>query len=230
MKARTSFPTAAVAAPLATDRTARPGPLTRWVPLTGIAFAVFFLASVALSSPPKTSASNAAWIANYTGSSHRAGHIATGICLILAGLSLLTFMTALWRRIAEASRPRVLSSLPVLAAGVAAACMSIGGVLMAGAITVVHTGVTPDANLLRLCNSLGFLMVALGGMLAAALSVAGITLQARSVGYLGRKLSMFGLATAVVLLGSIAFIPIAALVIWLVVTAVTLLRMPDEPT
>jgi hypothetical protein len=51
-----------------------------------------------------------------------------------------------------------------------------------------------------------------------------LSLLARSAGVFGRKLMVLGLAVAVVLLGAIAFVPIVALLIWLVIASVTLLR------
>jgi hypothetical protein len=67
-------------------------------------------------------------------------------------------------------------------------------------------------------------MVGVEGMLAAALSVAHLSLLARSAGVFGRKLMVLGLVVAVVLLGAIAFVPIVALPVWLVSASVTLLR------
>jgi len=67
-------------------------------------------------------------------------------------------------------------------------------------------------------------MVGVAGMLAAALSVAHLSLLARSAGVFGRKLTVLGLGVAVVLLGAIAFVPIVALLIWAVIASITLLR------
>src|SRR3954451_4980669 len=102
-----------------------------WGPYAGIAYVVFFAASVMVSSPPADNASNQKWIANYTGHSKQAGHFATGVLLALAGLALMTFLVALWQRIAEADPTASPSRLPVAAAATAAACMSAGGVVMA---------------------------------------------------------------------------------------------------
>jgi hypothetical protein len=201
--------------------------ISRWQPLSGIAFVVFFLAGVVASSPPKDSASDASWIANYTGNAHKAGHIVTGVCLILAGLCLMSFITALWMRLTEANAPRRFSPLPVIAAGIAAACMAVGGVLMGAAVSLVGSGFTPNADVLRLCNDVGFAMVGLAGMLAAALSVASLSLQARAVGYFSQKMTVFSLAVAVILLASLAFIPIAALMIWLLIVSVRWMRSPN---
>jgi hypothetical protein len=200
-----------------------PHPLMRWSPLTGFAFVVLFVVGVVASSPPADGATDAKWIAAYTGNANKAGHIVTGVCLALAGLCLLAFMTALWTRIVDARRPTRVSPLPIVAAGVAAACMAVGGVLMGGAISVMSAP-TPDANLLRLCNDIGFTMVGLGGMLAAALSVAAISAQARAANLFGRRMTAFGYVVAVILLAAVLFVPIVALLVWLVVAAIVSLR------
>jgi hypothetical protein len=82
----------------------------------------------------------------------------------------------------------------------------------------------PNADLLRFSNGLGFSLVGVAGMLAAALSVTHLSLLARSAGAFGRKLMVLGLGVAVVLLGAITFVPIVALLIWLVIASITLIR------
>ena len=83
---------------------------------------------------------------------------------------------------------------------------------------------TSGADLLRLGNDLGFVMVAVGGMFAASLSIGCLSVQARAAGVFGKRLLIFSLAVAVVLLGSLAFVPILALLIWVVVVAVVMKR------
>ena len=75
--------------------------LRRWEPYAGIAYVIFFVASLLVSNPPADNASDRTWIARYTGHSEQAGHLATAFLLLLAGLALMTFLVALWRRIAE---------------------------------------------------------------------------------------------------------------------------------
>ena len=77
----------------------------RAAPLTGIAFVVFFIASVAVSSVPKNTASDTAWLAAYATHAKQAGHLATGVLLVLAAISLMSFLSDLWTRIAETPAP-----------------------------------------------------------------------------------------------------------------------------
>lgn len=56
------------------------------------------------------------------------------------------------------------------------------------------------------------------------MSIACLGVQARAAGVFGKRLLTFSLVVAVVLLGSLAFVPIVALLIWLIVVSIVLLR------
>ncbi|HEY2771645.1 MAG TPA: hypothetical protein VGI87_13810 [Solirubrobacteraceae bacterium] len=198
----------------------------RVAPYSGIAFVVLFPASVIVSSVPSNTASDHAWTAAYATHAKQAGHLATGVLLVLAALSLMTFLTHIWTRVIEAHESRAVSPLPVVAAGVAAACIAIGGMLMAASSgsALLYSQALPRADILRLGNDVGFAMVGVAGMLAAALSIACLSVQARAAGIFSPRLARFSVAVAVVLLASVAFVPILALVIWLVAVTVTLTR------
>jgi len=210
-----------------------PRPVPRWAPLTGVAFVVFFLGGVVASNVPADSASAASWVAAYTGSGNQFGHEATGVLLVLAALSLMSFLAVLWSRIGQLNPRGGRSIVPLIAAGVSAACIAVGGVLMASGSTVAQgfalTDTTGTATLVRFVNDTGFVMVAVPGMLAAALAVTGLSVQAYRTGLFGRRMEVTGIAVAVILLGALAFIPIAALLIWVVVSAILLIRtrVPD---
>ena len=200
----------------------------RAAPLTGLAFIALFAASVMISNAPANTASNSAWVAAYATHGDQAEHLATGICLVLAGLCLATFLTHLWTRVVAARRPDVVNPLPVVAAGISASCIAAGGIMMATASgsSLIFSQPIPDAAILRLGNDLGFALVALAGMPAAALSIACLSFQARAAGVMTTRMMRFSLVVSVVLLGSLAFIPIIALVIWLLVVAIPLIRRP----
>jgi hypothetical protein len=202
----------------------------RAAPFSGIAFIVFFIASVLVSSVPKDTAGDGAWIAAYATHSKQAGHLATGVLIVLAALCLMSFLTHLWTRVVIASEPRSVSPLPIVAAAVAAAGIAGGGVLMAAASgsALLYSQPLPGAGVLRLCNDIGFAMVAIAGMSAAALSIVSVSRQARLAGIFGKGLSRFSFVVAIVLLASVAFVPILALVIWLVVVTVKLVRSETQ--
>ena len=203
-------------------------PATRWAPLTGIAVVVFFLAGVAASSPPGDGASAASWVASYTGGGNKFSHEASGVLLVLTALSLMCFLAVVWSRIGRLRPGGDHSMMPLLAAGVSAACIAVGGALMGSGSTVTTSfagaSAPAAATLARFCNDAGFVMVGLPGMLAAALSVAGLSVQAYRAGLFGRRMQVFGIVVAVILIGSLEFLPVLALLLWLVVTSVVLIR------
>ncbi len=198
----------------------RPGPLSAF------GFIVSFGASVALSQVPADTAGDRAWIAAYTGSANLAAHLATGICLVLAGASLITFLGALWARIAERSLGRSTTPVPLLLAAASGACIAAGGVLMAGISGAALTAGAPipSADLLRAGNDFGFGMVSVAGMLLAAFAVASLSVLAHRAGVFGRPLQVLGIVAAVLLLGAVFFVPIVGLMVWLVVAAIALMR------
>ena len=142
--------------------------LRRWEPYAGVAYVVFFLASMMVSNPPADNASNQKWIQSYASHHEQIHHLATGFLLLLAGLSLMTFLVALWRRIA-AAHPAEPSRLPVAAAGAAAALIGAGGMVMAyisGGELLGHYPL-PSVDLLRMSNDLGFALAGVAGSWAA---------------------------------------------------------------
>ncbi len=191
---------------------------------TGIAFPLLFIASIAASNPPADNASNATWIANYTGTTQQIRHLATGVLLVLAGLCLAAFLTALWRRIRDLA-PSI-SPLPLVAAAAAAACIGSGGVVMAfvSGGELIGKYPLPSADVLRLSSDLGFALVGVAGMLAAALAVVCLSVQGKSAAIIGRKTHLLGVIVSIVLLAGAAFIPVFALLIWTALIAIQWLR------
>jgi hypothetical protein len=201
-------------------------PLARSTTLTGIGFIVFFIGSVVSSNPPSANASDAKWIANYTGHSNQISHLMTGILLVFAALSLMTFLTGMWQRISTARPVGTTNPLPLIAAGVATTCMATGGTLMAY-ISGSELGgkyPLPSADLLRLSNGLGFIMTGIPGMAATALCLAVLAYQARTAALFGSKMAIFTWIVAAVLLLSFLFAPILALMAWIVVCIVNARR------
>ena len=207
-------------------------PLARATTLTGIGFIVFFVASVVSSNPPSNNASDAKWIANYTGHSNQISHLTTGICLILAALSLMTFLTGMWQRISNARPAATTSPLPLIAAGVATTCIATGGTLMAyiSGSELSSKYPLPSADLLRLLNGLGFILTGIPGMAATALCLAVLAYQARTAAVFGRKMAIFTWIVAAVLLLSFLFAPILALMAWIVACIINARRTSHAHT
>ncbi|MGH3209361.1 MAG: hypothetical protein ACRDNO_16525 [Trebonia sp.] len=193
--------------------------MTRTDMLAGIGFIVFFLGGVVSSSPPSANAPNAQWIANYTGTGNLWTHVLSGVFLILAALSLMAFLTGMWQRISSARPAGATSPLPLVAAGVAATCMAFGGIIMAYIAGSELSGKypLPSVDLLRFSNGFGFIVTGIPGMAATALCIAVLAAQARRAGVFGPRMATFTWIVAAVLLLSFLFVPIAALLVWIVV-------------
>jgi hypothetical protein len=201
----------------------------RWEPWAGIAYIVCLIGSLVASNPPADNASNHTWIARYTGTSELVGHLATAFLLLLAGLALMTFLVALWRRIALAFPGGSPSRLPIAAASTAAALMSAGGMVM-GYISggeIIGRYPLPGVGLLRMSNDLGFALAGTAAPLAAAVAVATLSIQGYTAGVFGTKMRAAGILTAAVLLLSILFIPIVALMAWILAAALSWIRQPS---
>ena len=198
--------------------------------LAGIGFIVFFIGGVVSSNPPGNNASDAKWVANYTGSSNQWPHVLTGIFLILAALCLMTFLTGMWHRVSSARPAGTTSPLPLVAAGVAASFIGLGGILMAYIAGSELSGKypLPSADLLRLSNGLGFSVTGIPGMAAVALCIAVLAGQARRAQVFGPKMAVFTWIVAAVLLLSFLFLPILALMLWIVVCIVSARRTNSQ--
>lgn len=79
-------------------------------------------------------------------------------------------------------------------------------------------------------NGLAFGMVGLAGMLAAALRLACLRVQAGSVGLFGQPSFVLGVVVAIVLLGAPACVPIVAFPIWDIGLTIGLMRDDTDDT
>jgi hypothetical protein len=198
----------------------------RWEPLTGIAFAVLFVAGFLITNTPNDSDSNKVWTTYFSDRGNRIVVVVSAYMILVAGLCLLAFLTTLWSRIASARRPHLISPLGLIAAGVAAACIAVGAVVQASVSGAMVFGSTPEpgADTLRLVFNIMFPFIAVAGMIAASVSVATLSIQAYGARLFGRTLLVLSLVVAVGLLGSVFFIPMALLPIWALVMSVVLVR------
>jgi hypothetical protein len=187
-------------------------------------FPVLFLASIVVSNPPADNAAASVWTADYSGQTNQVRHLATGLLLVVTGLCFATFITALWQRV-RAVDPE-LTPLPLVAAAVSAAGIAAGGVVMAfvSGGELMGSFPLPGVDVLRLSNDLGFALVGVVGMLAAALAVASISVQGHAAGVLSGRTRLFGLVVAIALLGALAFVPILGLLVWTPTLAIQSMR------
>jgi hypothetical protein len=199
-----------------------------WGPLSGIAFVVFFVATSFMSDTPSAADSNAAWTAWFASAAHRDVLTATGFTGLVAALALLSFIVNIWTRVAVVSGARVTNPLPVAAAAVAAAAIASGALLQAvipGAM-VFNSMPEPSPGIIRVLENVAGPLVFVGGMIALALAVASLALQARAAGAFGKRLTIFSLVVAVLTVFSFEFFPVLAPLVWVVTVSIILIRRP----
>jgi hypothetical protein len=199
-----------------------------WGPGSGIAFVVLFVVTAFMSSTPDTNASNAAWTAWFAGAAHRDLLLVAGLTGLAAALALLSFIANIWTRIAAVSGARVTNPLPVAAGAVAAACIAVGALLQAlipGSM-IFNSLPEPSPGIMRILENTAGPLVFGGGMIALALAVAGLALQARAADAFGKGLTIFSLVVAVLTVFAFEFFPVLAPLIWVVTISIVLIRRP----
>jgi hypothetical protein len=208
------------------DRPARTG-WAGWAPFSGIAFVVLFVASVFMDNTPNANASDAAWTSYFASAGNRGLAVAAGFLGVLAALALMSFLVIVWTRVA-AGRPGAASPLPVAAAAVSAACIAVGSLLQAlipGGM-IFSSLPEPSPAIMRVLGGAAGPLILVGGMLALALAVASLTLQARAARVFGRGMTIFSLVVAVISVFSFAFFPVLAPLVWVVTVSIVLIRRP----
>ena len=143
-----------------------------------------------------------------------------------AALALLSFLVIIWTRVAAVSRPGAASPLPIAAATMSAACIAVGSLLQAlipGSM-IFNSLPEPSPGIIRVFSEAAGPLILVGGMLALALAVASLTLQARAAGAFGKGMTIFSLIVAVLTVFSFQFFPVLAPLIWAVTVSVVLIR------
>lgn len=203
----------------------------------GIVFAILYVvgAMAAFYSPSDTDKVKdspddlaAMWHDFYSDSSHRTW-IIVGVYLLLgAAFAFVIFGSAVRDRLAESGAPT-------------AGRLAYGASILFGAVTLVGTAAVawipgskqfgnvaiPNGELNYMASQLGFAVILLGGGAAAALFLISAGLGGQSTRLLPRWLGWAGVAIGVILffLGGL-FITMALLVLWVLITAILLLRHP----
>jgi hypothetical protein len=197
----------------------RPATRSGWArrePLIGVAFVVLFVAGFATMNTPNADESNKKWVDFFASSGNQIALVVSAFLFVLAGLCLLWFLTMVWSRAAAARRPEAASPLPLLAAGAAAVSIAIGKLP------------EPRADILRVFGQISFPLIAVAGMIAFALALGALSLQARRAGVFGKGLTIFSLIVAVVALFSFIFFPMLLVLVWFLVASAMLFRR--QPT
>lgn len=202
------------------------------VTIAGMAFAVLFVAGLLTSAgTPDYDAPPQEWADWYTDSGNRGMQVISMLLLVLSALSLLVFAAGLYRRLRSFSLDRHGWPLVALAAGVVLATLiTVSAVAMSTVSAAMEFSPTdfpvPGADVAQVLEQLGFGVLLLGGGWAAALFVAAVSLSARGTAALPAWMATAGLVVAVLLLASVAFLPMLLLPIWALVVSFLGLKEP----
>lgn len=199
----------------------------RWSAIAGIAFFVLFIAGWMLSSPdvPESDAPIAEW-ADWLDDKGAVSLIAAYL-LVLAALCLLVFGIGLALRIRAAKGDGTLTAPSVLGLSVMSACMLAAGGIAVNTSPILYlfddnTPEPVDVAAILQMQSLGFGLGLVGAMLPAAglIALATVALRNMTPGWF----TVVGYVCAVLLLGAVVFIPMAALPIWVLIASILFLR------
>jgi hypothetical protein len=198
------------------------------IALLGIGFSVLFFVAFMLNNSPDSNASNATWTRWFANSGHRTEQIESAFLFVIAALCLLSFLTHVWTRV-NGPGEGLRNPLPLLAATFGAVAIAIGGTAAAVVAGAMAFGSAPEPSpdVLRYADNVGYPIITVAGMIAVALAIGMLSVQAGRSGLFGRRLMIFGVAMAVITLASFEFFPLLAVLVWCIVVGIVLARRED---
>jgi hypothetical protein len=188
----------------------------------GVVFVVLFVAGfMTFPTPMSTSSKNTVkWQGWWTDSGHRVGAVIGAYLMVLGVLAFVWFMWALRRRLADEGGPMVVF-----------AGLFVGMVLVSALIRAAIPGAklfgntpVPTGDFARQFDQIGFALLLVAGALSAGAFTAFASYAARRRAILPGWLTMAGYVVAVLQLAAGLFFPFVLFVLWVLVTAIVLLR------
>jgi hypothetical protein len=208
----------------------------RWFAVSGVAFAVLFVAG-ALSLGELAGSvgdSNATFVSYYDDEANRARDIAGAYLLAAAGLAFLWFLTSLRRLLRTPGDDTSMLPTIVLVAGIAFVSMlfAAGAALSTVNVSITFGAIFDEHGVLggsemAVLPQLGYVLMHLYGAFAASLMIAAASLAGSRGGVFPAWLVWLGLIAAVLLLFAIASLPIFALPVWVLAVSIAVLRRDD---
>jgi hypothetical protein len=197
-----------------------------WTPLAGFAAAVTFVAGIVLASDtPDDKATDAKVLSFYANHGHRVRFIIGAYLLVFFALFLIWFAAGLRQRLRGAEGPGGRLTDVALGGGVLSAVgVSAGGVALASVSAGQSFGGTPfhTADVARYFDSFGFGMILIVGMFGAIALIDAVSIVIMRTGVLPGWLGWLGFICGLLLLFSVAFLPLIALPVWLIAASIVL--------
>jgi hypothetical protein len=197
---------------------------SRQTSIAGVGFIACFIAGLALVNNPDTDSSPARFVAYYGDSGNRAHLIAAAGLLSLSALAWVLFASGLRERLESHGAARVAGMAATATAALLGVCATLLAVIPV-AITVSNAPV-PGPDIARFVPLAGYVALTFFAMPMAALTLAAVSLDALRSQLLPSWLGVSGLVAAVLLLGSVAFFPMFALILWVLAASIALGRRP----
>lgn len=206
----------------------------RWGPIAGIVFVVLLFVglSLALSDLPSGDDPVSKFTSFYNDKGDRAKVIIGSYLMVLAGVFFLWFLASLRvRLLAVEAAPSRLTSI-AFGGGVAfvALLMASAAALMSVAADIAFGGekfVNPDAA--RYLPELAYPLLLIAGAFAAIALIDAVSILILRTGVLPRWIGWFGFVAAIALLFGFLFLPMVALLLWVLFVSVAMLRAPRAP-
>ncbi|HJQ42020.1 MAG TPA: hypothetical protein VJ831_02950 [Jatrophihabitantaceae bacterium] len=189
----------------------------------GVAFFVLFpLGTIFSSNSLEADDSDKKWQDWFADSGNRTGNIIGIYALVLASIAFIVFASGLLERFRTTEGPSLPHRIAATTGTVFAVLTVVGAIQLGGVSGNISFGDTPvpkDADIMR--QTLGYGTLAVGGALMAAAFMIAVALQARAT--FPQWLIVLTYVFAVILLGAVFFLPLAALPIWVLIVSIVVL-------
>lgn len=206
--------------------------LSRWAPLGGIIFIVLMVVGVGLLGDHPDPDAPDDEITKYLGDSgNLQRNIIGAYAWVLAGIGFLLFLTHLRSVLRSAEGGTgTLSNLGFGAGLIFTALLMASGATIAGVAAAVEFRDAPDIDpdFMRVLPQMGYGMLLLGGGFAAIVLVLTTSVIGLQTGVFPQWLSWLGILAAIVLIFAIIFLPMIALLIWVLAVSIVLLMRSGE--
>ena len=212
---------------MTTTTRARRSTLGRWAALGGAAYVVLFIAGIVIKdmdapdfdAPPGE-------VINFYGDSGNRDQIALGWGLVILGVfCLLWFIAAVRDYMRHIDAEPLLTNVATIG-GTVYAALTLTGIGLEAGIETMSDDTFKDRvfpELIHAARDAGYVLHATGGVGAAALIVA-VSLAALQAGRVPAWAGWFGVVVGIAALGSIFFIPMILIALWLLIASVLLFR------
>jgi hypothetical protein len=199
---------------------------SRLAPVTGVLFVLLYVVATFVAKTPDTSDPTSAAAAYYHDSGHRNAMVVSAYLYMVAALVFLAFLVIVRQRLLAAEGPGAPLTTLAFASGVIASALIIGGAFALGSVPggVAFGGfdVPTDGSLVFVSQSIGYGMILIGAMWAAALSIFVASLVGHRTGALPAWAVWLGYIAAIALLFAAIWLPQIALLIWVIAIGIAL--------